>query len=195
LRICLFGGTFDPLHIGHLCLAESVLNQINVDKVFFIPASNPPHKNKDTYNKFAHRYKMLELSIRDRGKFFISDIEELRNGISYSVDTIGEFREKFRLKREDIYFLIGSDSLINFDKWKEPQQILSLAQILVAPRPTFEKEKVKAEYLSQVQFLHAPFMDVSSNMIRKLIRDGKSIRYLVSREVENYIYSNKLYVG
>lgn len=194
MSICLFGGTFDPPHIGHLIIAEFILTDLDVDKIYFIPSSIPPHKQPSSYSPVSSRVEMLQISIKGTPAFQISDIELNRPGMSYSVDTIEQIKSKMNLSKEELYFLIGSDSLVEFQTWKNPEEILSLAQVIVAPRPSFSKDMVKPEFLEQVQFLNTPQIDISSSMIRERVRKKKSIRYLVLIKVEEYIKKNKLYL-
>lgn len=194
MNICLFGGTFDPPHIGHLIIAESILSDLDIDKIIFIPSSIPPHKPLHSYSSASLRVEMLQISIKGTPAFQISDIELNRPGVSYSVDTIKQIKSQMSLSKEELYFVIGSDSLIEFQTWKNPHEILSLAQVIIAPRPSFTKDMVKPEFLEQVQFLDTPQIDISSSMIRKRVREKKSIRYYVIPEVLEYIQEKRLYI-
>lgn len=193
MKICLFGGTFDPPHIAHLIIAESILNILKVDKILFIPASLPPHKPASSFSPLNARVDMLRLAIRNNPSFQMSEIEIRQPGISYSIDTIKKIKKEMGLERENLYFAIGSDSLLNLHTWKDPMGILSLSTVVVIPRRSFEKEKVDKKYLQYVQFLDLPVIDISSSMIRDMVRRGKSIKYLVTDEVLEYIQKNKLY--
>ena len=194
MSICLFGGTFDPPHIGHLIIADYVISNLEIEKILFVPASIPPHKPIDAYSPAAMRIEMLQLALRDTPAFGISTAEINRIGVSYSVDTIRQFQKEMNLSKEDTYFLIGSDNLIEFNNWKDPMEILSLARVIVAPRPSFTDDMIQKEFLLHVRFLDCPQMNVSSSMIRNRVREGKSIRYLVTPEVLNYIQINRLYL-
>lgn len=194
MNICLFGGTFDPPHIGHLIIAESILSDLDIDKIIFIPSSIPPHKPLHSYSSASSRVEMLQISIKGTPAFQISDIELNRPGASYSVDTIKQIKSQMSLSKEELYFVIGSDSLVEFQTWKNPHEILSLAQVIIAPRPLFTKDMVKPEFLEQVQFLDTPQIDISSSMIRERVREKKSIRYYVIPEVLEYIQEKRLYI-
>ena len=137
---------------------------------------------------------MLQISIKGTPAFQISDIELNRPGASYSVDTIKQIKSQMSLSKEELYFVIGSDSLVEFQTWKNPHEILSLAQVIIAPRPSFTKDMVKPEFLEQVQFLDTPQIDISSSMIRERVREKKSIRYYVIPEVLEYIQEKRLYI-
>ena len=194
MKICLFGGTFDPPHIGHLIIAESILSDLDINKIIFIPSSIPPHKPLHSYSSASSRVEMLQISIKGTPAFQISDIELNRPGASYSVDTIKQIKSQMSLSKEELYFVIGGDSLIEFQMWKNPHEILSLAQVIIAPRPSFTKDMVKPEFLEQVQFLDTPQIDISSSMIRERVREKKSIRYYVIPEVLEYIQEKRLYI-
>lgn len=194
MNTCLFGGTFDPPHIGHLIIAESILSDLDIDKIIFIPSSIPPHKPLHSYSSASSRVEMLQISIKGTPAFQISDIELNRPGASYSVDTIKQIKSQMSLSKEELYFVIGSDSLVEFQTWKNPHEILSLAQVIIAPRPSFTKDMVKPEFLEQVQFLDTPQIDISSSMIRERVREKKSIRYYVIPEVLEYIQEKRLYI-
>lgn len=194
MNICLFGGTFDPPHIGHLIIAESILSDLDIDKIIFIPSSIPPHKPLHSYSSASSRVEMLQISIKGTPAFQISDIELNRPGASYSVDTIKQIKSQMSLSKEELYFVIGSDSLVEFQRWKNPHEILSLAQVIIAPRSLFTKDMVKPEFLEQVQFLDTPQIDISSSMIRERVKEKKSIRYYVIPEVLEYIQEKRLYI-
>lgn len=194
MNICLFGGTFDPPHIGHLIIAESILSDLDIDKIIFIPSSIPPHKTLHSYSSASSRVEMLQISIKGTPAFQISDIELNRPGASYSIDTIKQIKSQMSLSKEELYFVIGSDSLVEFQTWKNPHEILSLAQVIIAPRPLFIKDMVKPEFLEQVHFLDTPQIDISSSMIRERVREKKSIRYYVIPEVLEYIQEKRLYI-
>ena len=194
MSICLFGGTFDPPHIGHLVIADSIMSSIDLEQLIFIPASVPPHKAFRSYSPASMRVEMLQIALQGTPAFEISTIELDRRGISYSVDTIKEISQEMNLCKEEIYFLIGSDSLAEFHTWKNPMEILSLANVIVAPRSSYTREMAQSEYLQHVSFLDSPRLDISSSTIRQRVREGKSIRYLVPSGVLKYIQENRLYL-
>ncbi|MCF7740692.1 MAG: nicotinate (nicotinamide) nucleotide adenylyltransferase [Candidatus Marinimicrobia bacterium] len=195
MSICLFGGTFDPIHTGHLIMAQWTLNAVrDIDEVIFIPAARPPHKINHDYSAFEHRLAMVEKAIDDNPQFYVSDVEGKMTGRSYSVRTIQYFRKKHNLDKDNLYFLIGEDSLVNLDQWKDPDQILALASVLVIQRLCAQEKEKKSEYKGRVRILkNTPFLDISSTMIRKSKRSGKTIRYLVPPAVEQYIDEHQLY--
>ena len=122
MKICLFGGTFDPPHIGHLLIAQTIYEAENFDKILFIPAYVPPHKNGITPMK--HRIEMVKIAISDNPNFEFSDVDIVRKGTSYTIDSIIDIKRNYKLTNDEIYYLIGSDSLIDFKNWKDSKEIL-----------------------------------------------------------------------
>ncbi|MFQ3676147.1 MAG: nicotinate (nicotinamide) nucleotide adenylyltransferase [Endomicrobiia bacterium] len=192
-KIILFGGTFDPVHLGHLILAQEAQNFLFAEKVFFIPCYQSPHKlsRKPTYWK--HRIKMLLLATKNNQKFFVSDYEIKQKKVSYAYNTIEHFCKKY--KGYKIYFLMGMDSLLEFKLWKNWKKILETATIIVGVRLVKNIRKVNDLIRTKkVILLHSPKIEVSSENIRKLVKQKKSIKYLVTPEVEKYILKHKLYI-
>tara|TARA_B100000003_G_scaffold197341_1_gene201216 strand:- start:1626 stop:2204 length:579 start_codon:yes stop_codon:yes gene_type:complete len=191
LKICLFGGTFDPPHIGHLLIAQTICESENFDKIIFVPASNPPHKNcKTSVNK---RSEMLQIAIDENPNFEISKIEIDRGGISYSIDTIKEIKNNYKITDDKLYYLIGSDSLLNFHNWKDPKIILDECQVIVAIRPGFRPSDIPSWILKKIHFANIPRFEISSSNIRERWIQDKTIRYMVTQSVWEYIEKNKLY--
>ena len=191
MRICLFGGTFDPPHIGHLLIAQTVCEEESFDKILFIPAYKPPHKNDIT--TVEKRLDMLRLAIEENPNFDISNAEINRKGISFSIDTILSIKESMNLTRDNCYFLIGSDTLLNFHTWKEPRAILNECQVIVAIRPGFRPSDLAPWILHSVQFANIPRFEISSKTIRARWVEDKTIRYMVTLPVWKYINKNNLY--
>lgn len=182
MRIGLYGGSFDPVHVGHLAVAEKAKEQYNLDKVIFIPTGSMPHK-KGCVADACHRIKMLELSFDDIS-YSISDYEVNRNEISYSADTIEHFKSLY--PDDEIYFIIGGDSYAYIDKWHEPHRIFENATVLVFPR---EGEVI----LPPAKQLVVEQVSVSSSEIREKIKLQKNVSNLLKNEVYNYIIENNLY--
>ena len=159
MRICLFGGTFDPPHIGHLLIAQTVCEEETFDKILFIPAYEPPHKNNIT--AVEKRVDMLRLAIEENPNFNISNAEINRKGISFSIDTVLCIKESMKLAKDNCYFLIGSDTLLNFHTWKEPRTILNECQVIVAIRPGFRPSVLAPWILQRVQFANIPRFEIS----------------------------------
>ena len=191
MRICLFGGTFDPPHIGHLLVAQTVCEAERFDKIYFIPAYQTP--NKIDVTPVENRLDMLKIAVEGNPNFEISDMELKRKGISYTIDTIKMIKKEQGLTKKDLFYLIGSDSLLEFHKWKEPKEILNECQVIVAIRPGFRPSDIPAWILHKIQFANIPRFEISSTNIRHRWVENKTIRYLVTLPVWNYINENGLY--
>ncbi|MCF7800428.1 MAG: nicotinate-nucleotide adenylyltransferase [Candidatus Marinimicrobia bacterium] len=192
--MCLFGGTFDPPHNGHFIIADAIRQTLDLNKIIFVPAYNPPHK----YTQFPitpveHRLAMLELCTRSDEHFEISDIEIQRGGISYTIETIRQIKADNQLNAEEIYFLIGSDSLAEFKSWYHWRDILQECKVVVARRPRFEKEAIDPEILEQVLFLNLPRIEISSTEVRERFLKGQMTRFYINDAVYDYIEANGLY--
>ena len=191
MKICLFGGTFDPPHIGHLLIAQTVCEAENFDKILFIPAYQPPHKTEITPIK--NRLEMLQIAVEGNPNFEISDMEIKRRGISYSIDTIRAIKDEIGSDINDTFYLIGSDSLLNFRNWKDSKEILNECQVIVAIRPGFRPSDIPSWILHRVQFANIPRFEISSRNIRHRWVENKTIRYMVTLPVWDYINENNLY--
>ena len=193
MKTCIFGGTFDPPHIGHLLIAQTVFESENFERLIFVPANISPAKKNGDSSPPEERSKMLEIALINNPNFEISDLEINREGISYTVDTIREFVDKLKLDKKDLFFLMGSDTLKSFHTWKDPEKILSLCNIIVAIRPGFTPSDIPQWVLDSVRFANIPRFEVSSTNIRRRWREGKTIRYMVTKEVWEYIDEKDLY--
>ena len=191
MKICLFGGTFDPPHIGHLLIAQTVCEAEDFDKILFIPAFTPPHKKGIT--EIDHRIEMVKIAISDNPKFEYSDVDILRGGVSYTIDSIMDIKRKMELENDDLYYLIGSDSLIDFKNWKEPKQILDECKVIVAIRPGFRPSDIPPWILQKVHFANIPRFELSSSKIRSRWVEDLTIRYMVTLPIWEYINKNSLY--
>lgn len=187
MKIGILGGTFNPIHIGHLILAEEAREKLKLDKVIFVPAYLPPHKDKSEIAPAKYRYKMIKLAIKKNRYFSVSDMEIKRDGRSYTIDTIREFKKIYG--QDELYFIIGSDLLKYLDEWKDLDEIIKMVRFIVATRPGYPLEKIP----SHISTIPIRAMDVSGFEIRKAIKEGKSFRYLVPEAVFKYINRNKLY--
>ena len=194
MKKCIFGGTFDPPHIGHLLIAQTICEAEEFDKIIFVPALKNPHKSVGITSPIDKRLKMLEIAVEGNPHFEISDIEIKRGGISYSLDTIRHIKKEQNLKCEELYFLIGSDILNDFHKWHEPLKILEECQVIVALRPGFQPSSVPNWILSEIQFANIPRFELSATQIRKRWKENKTIRYMVTQPVWEFINENSLYL-
>lgn len=193
MKTCLFGGTFDPPHFGHLIVAQTIFEAEHFDKIVFVPAHIPPHKKERKISSVALRLEMLKIATMDNPNFEISDIELKRGGISYSLETIHTYKEQTGLDREDLYYLIGSDSLKQFQTWQNPKAILEECQLIVAIRPGFRPSDIPNWILAKVQFANIPRIEISSTQIRARWVEDKTIRYMVTQPVWKYINKHNLY--
>lgn len=186
MKLCVFQGTFNPIHKAHLDMAEYVLRKFGFDRIIFIPAFRPPHKAYDTALT-PHRFKMVELAARQNPKFEVSDIEYQNDRKSYTYFTILELYKKYEIDGK-IYFIIGTDAFKNLKSWYETDKLKELLTFIVFKRGD---EKISSDY----DFIEADmeFEDISSTDIRERINRGKSITGLVTKEVEEYINENGLY--
>ena len=193
MKTCLFGGTFDPPHFGHLIVAQTIFEAEHFDKIVFVPAHIPPHKKERKISAVAVRLEMLKIATMDNPNFEISDIELKRGGISYSLETIHTYKEQTGLDRENLYYLIGSDSLKQFQTWQNPKAILEECQLIVAIRPGFRPSDIPNWILAKVQFANIPRIEISSTQIRARWVEDKTIRYMVTQPVWTYINKHNLY--
>lgn len=193
MKICLFGGTFDPPHVGHLIIAETIKESERFDKMIFVPAFHPPHKDDSNLSSIEDRLEMLRLSVNHDETFELSDIEIERGGISYTIETVRELKQRYGLTKRHIYFLMGSDALLQFHRWKDHLSILKECRVLVATRPGFRSSRISPNIMGQIRFANMPQFEISSSQIRRRVRDRKTIRYMVLDPVWEYIRKHKLY--
>ncbi|NOS83666.1 MAG: nicotinate-nucleotide adenylyltransferase [Ignavibacteria bacterium] len=194
-RIGIFGGTFDPVHNGHLIMAENVKDQMHLDEVMFIPSRIPPLKDIDNVSDAAHRVNMLKLAIAGNDAFTYSDVELNMPGTepNYTVKTLLKLRDEYSRYEVKFYLIIGMDQLINLHKWKDPGKLFLLSEVIIINRPGYLIQQVENEYSRQGIFVPVPNIDISATDIRFRINEKRSIKYLVPQAVENYIYENNLY--
>jgi nicotinate-nucleotide adenylyltransferase len=192
MKIGILGGTFDPIHEGHLALARQAQKQFCLDKVFFVPASIPPAKTVSrNLTPAPFRYRMVELAIRGEKKFEVSDVELHRPGVSYTVDTLSILRDQY--PDAPLYLILGQDSFNEIMKWKEPGRIRELARFLVSRR---EGANGAAPFQEGVEWLDMPVTPISSSAVREMIRSGKNLeRGILPKGVEQYIRRMNFYRG
>jgi len=200
MRLGIFGGSFDPVHYGHLLLAEASREQAQLDAVWFMPAATAPHKQGQTPATPEQRTEMLRLAIGGQSAFDVCDIELKRGGVSYTVDTLRELKSQDNSR--DLFLLLGGDSLVDLPTWRAPAEICELALPVVVGRPGAAEpdfgqlarfatpERIEAMRQHQVQM---PLVGLSSQEIRRRVADGRSIRYMTPRAVEEYIKTTGLY--
>lgn len=211
MKLGILGGTFNPIHLAHLRIAEEAREAAGLDQVLFIPAADPPHKPLAWDIPFEQRFQMVQLAIADHEHFTISDMENRRTGKSYTIETIEELRTFS--SEDELYFIIGSDSFLELGTWYQYQRLFELTSLVVIMRPGSESDKAIEKlppdvrgYFSQksasllqhitgtkIVFVKGIPLDISSSRLREMITNGKSVRYLTPSAVENYIARRGLY--
>ncbi len=197
MRVGVFGGTFDPIHIGHLVAAEETRVQLKLERVVFVPAGLPPHKLANHISPVEHRLAMVQLAIASNPYFTVSRVDIDRFGPCYTVETMELLRDEWGPGVE-LYFIMGSDSLADILTWYKPERLIRLCRLAVVKRPGYDVDIKELDRLlpgiaSRVQFINSPLIDVASCDIRRRVRKGLSIKYQVPEAVERYIYEHGLY--
>ncbi len=195
MKIGLFGGTFDPLHNGHIKVAQEAKNRLQLDRIIFIPSGDPPHKTDRKITDKEHRLNMVKEAVEPIGAS-VSDWELRRPEKSYSVETVRHFQAEF--PEDEIYFIIGADSFRDLPSWWHYRELLSLCTFVVVTRPDISEESLLSRYAGdetppRVFFLDGILMDISSTEIRQKAEEGKDISRLVPESVNRYIVSHQLY--
>jgi nicotinate-nucleotide adenylyltransferase len=213
MRWGLLGGTFDPIHFGHLRGAEEILELFNLNRIIFVPSSRPPHKLEREITSFYHREQMIKLAIEGNVNFSYSEVENLRAGKSYSVETVEYFLSKY-IKDLELYFIVGQDAFQAITTWKEWEKLILMCNFAVMTRPGYDNmglDKIlpndfaaRFHYDDKIDGFKGPtghviyyrtvsFLDISSSRMRQWVESGKSIRYLTPDSVRQYILKNSLY--
>ncbi len=192
------GGTFDPIHNGHLQLAEAVRDSLALNKVLFVPAGEPPHKRGQRIASAFHRAQMVELALKDYPHFEMSRVDLDRLGPHYSVDMVARLRANYQLSADDCFFIIGADSLINLPTWHSSRQLLKLCRLAVAHRPGYQPNlsnlKAQLPRLPQrIVWIELPGIPISATALRAAVAQGKSIDALTPPAVVRYIRRTGLY--
>ena len=190
----IMGGTFNPIHHGHLAAAEFVREEFKLDKVLFVPSGKPPHKHKCEIASPEHRWTMALLATDSNECFSVSSVEIDRGGESYTSDTIVEL-EKIYSARSNCYFITGADAIAEISAWHKSENLPKLAKFIAVSRPGYKLDmsKIDPRFHRGTYLIEVPALAISSTEIRERIRKGKTIKYLVPEIVEEYIYKNKLY--
>ena len=197
MKIGLFGGTFDPIHIGHMILMENVINNLDLDKIYVLPNSNPPHKLENKKTALNLRLKMVNETIKDNPKLEINDYDYRDNEIHYTFNTINYFKKSY--PNDEFFFIMGEDSFLDIEKWKNYKEILK-ENLIIFKRYSnknfslISKINQVRKYNKNIYLIDNIALDISSTLIRYLVKENKSIRYLVNDEVINIIKEEKLYV-
>ncbi|MDN5347290.1 MAG: nicotinate-nucleotide adenylyltransferase [Clostridia bacterium] len=194
------GGTFDPIHFGHLVTAEAARHEFSLEKVIFVPSGLPPHKKGYQVTPAEHRYRMTVLATRNNPYFAVSRVEIDRPGYSYAIDTVLEFRKCYG-KEVELYFITGADAILEILTWKDVNLLLQECQFIAATRPGFHLERLQealpglpVEGRHRIHFIEVPALAISSTDIRKRVKEGRPIKYLLPDDVEEYIRCHDLYL-
>ena len=195
-KIGLFGGTFDPIHNGHIALAECVLKEMALDEIIFIPSGNPPHKSSKSVTDKIHRYNMVRLALSGKAFFSVSDYEINKQSPDYSYITISHFKEKY--PEDEIFFIVGGDSFRDFPEWKNFETLISLCTFIVVARPGVKPSEYYEKYdglkrPEKTLFLENFSCDISSTDVRNRIKNNEDLENKISAEVFDYIKTNNLY--
>jgi nicotinate-nucleotide adenylyltransferase len=188
MKVGVLGGTFNPIHIGHLILADEVRQRLGLDKVFFIPAYLPAHKEAKDLLSAQERLRMVKLALKDNPYLEALDLELRRKGKSYSIDTLRALRQAFpQIKK--FFFIVGSDALTYLDSWKDIDEVMKLAKFVVASRPNYPLKNLPRDILTLV----IESVDISGFRLRQRLKNNESVRYYLPKEVHKYIERKGLY--
>ena len=212
MKIGILGGTFDPIHFGHLRTAEEICQELNLEKVYLIPSASPPHKTNAPIESFQHRLNMVRIAVQDTPLLEALDLEGKRPGLSYSIETLQEIHGMFDPAPE-LFFILGTDAFLEIETWKEYRKLFDYAHFVVIQRAGHEEEKF-TPFLKRIRedlgttgdpdvyttssgmtimIMTSTFLEISSTRIRQMVLRGKSVRFLLPETVREYIMQNRLY--
>jgi len=201
-KIGIMGGTFNPIHSGHLVTAQEALSQFNLDRVIFIPTGNPPHKDKQEIADSEDRYIMAVIATSSNSNFFVSRMEIERKKKSYTIDTVRQLKKKYG-RKSSLYFVTGADAILEILTWKNTDEIISLCKFIAATRPGYDITRIEdlrkklfssdEESYKKIYIMEIPALSISSTDIRNRLKSGRPIDYLVPEGVSNYILKHGLY--
>ena len=199
MRIGITGGTFDPVHYGHLLISEIICEEYNLDKIIFVPAKIPPHKREQNISEPKHRLDMLKLAINENEKFEISEYEINNNEESYTYKTLEYFKQVYKARTE-LFFLCGADSVVDMKGWKYPERVFAVAQIICATRPSNTNEELlnsmnylKETYDAKIHVTRTLDINISSSSIRERVSNKETVRYMLPDQVIDYINKQNIY--
>ncbi len=197
-KIGIMGGTFNPIHIGHLLLGQQALEEFSLDQILFVPSGHSYMKEQSGMTDKYLRYEMCRQAIEEHADFLISDVEVRRSGNSYTYETLEELKKEY--PEADFFFILGADNIFDLEAWKYPERILHNCTILTAVRPMDGSERLteqiaylEEKYSIRIGLLSMPQMEISSTMIRKRLSQGKTVKYMVPDRVLSFISSHDLY--
>ena len=191
-RIGIFGGTFNPIHLGHLIIAQESLSQFGLKQIIFVPSAIPPHKSLQDIAPARHRLQMVKLAISGNARFVVSDLELKRNDKSYTIETIKTFQKKYGPQTE-LYFIIGLDALLEIFTWKNAEQLLDLCWFLVAPRAGFAINSLDTQVRKRVRLIAMDPVNISASEIRKRVKLELPFRYFLPEKVYKYLIESSVY--
>jgi len=194
VRVGLFGGTFDPIHVGHLIAAEEARESVGLDRVVFVPCGIPPHKRSELISSGQARLEMTRLAAQGNPRFEVSDFEVSKDEASFTIETVRHFSSKLG-KDAELFLIVGADSVLEMWTWKNPAELLSESKPIVVSRPGFDLGNMEPWLRDRVLLVEGVLVGVSSTDIRARVASGRSIRYLVPPPVLSYIVQNKLYTS
>ena len=199
-RIGIMGGTFDPIHIGHLFAAEAARDAFSLNRVLFVPTGDPPHKRNSRLASGEDRLRMIQMAIDDNPAFILDSREIQREGTTYTIDTLRELKEEH--PHDTLFFIIGGDTLLELKNWREFSAVAGLCSFIVYQRPGYHIQEQREEALflqssfrADIHFITGPHLEISSENIRRRLKDNLTIKYLVQEEVVIYITEHKIYKG
>jgi len=194
MKIGIMGGTFNPIHYGHLVTAEEALSQFKLDRVIFIPTGQPPHKTTCKLASPEDRYMMTVMATASNSHFFVSRIETDRKGKSYTIDTLKELKFTYG-ESATFYFITGADAILEILTWKNPEEIITMCKFIAATRPGYNLSRIEELKITKdsISIMEIPALAISSTDIRERIKTNRPIKYLLPESVCNYLLKNDLY--
>jgi nicotinate-nucleotide adenylyltransferase len=193
VKLGLFGGSFDPIHNGHLQTLSAAARELALDRVLLIPNPFPPHKPAERLTPYVHRREMVRLALKVFPEFELATIEEESKGPAYTTDTVRRVLETRGISPEDCWLVIGADALLELESWKDPEALYRDCTVAVMPRPGCDLARVPQRFLTRTRVLRSPEIDISASDVRARVAAGEPIGHLVPQAVEAYIHSHKLY--
>ncbi len=194
----ILGGTFNPIHYGHIVAAECARDAFHLDRVLFVPAARPPHKDLDEVLDSQHRFEMVKIAVKDNPDFEVSALELERKGLSYTVDTIASYQQEYPGAK--IFFIIGVDALLLINTWKDVERLATLCNFIVVTRPGYQLSHEEEHFCEipdviweKILLVPIPELFISSSDIRQRVAQGQTIKYLLPPAIEEYILKNDLY--
>ncbi|HEY3294846.1 MAG TPA: nicotinate (nicotinamide) nucleotide adenylyltransferase [bacterium] len=194
IKLGLFGGTFDPVHYGHLKTIDSARRELDLPRVLILPNPQPPHKLAYPLTPYVHRKEMLRLALQEFPALEMADFEEQAIGPAYTTDTVRRVIASLPPEEQrELWLIVGMDSMIELPRWKDPEALFRDANVAVLPRPGFDIGKVDPHYLARVRVLKTPMLSISATEIRERLHRGQSVAGLIADPVRNYIFAHQLY--